>query len=598
MLFKSKSQKSIRYSLVLLALLCSITGVALAQEQSLTIEFVGLDGVLLDNVNKHVSLVSRLAEANQLRASERRRLQRSVANEVRQALEPLGYYKAQVRRDLGSPENVLRYVVELNQPVRIRSLDISLNERAEFTGDFASWRDSVDFKQGDILNQSLYESYKKTLLSQALKLGYFDASFTRSEIRINRELTDADVVLNFVTGERYKIGNVDIVWQLDEADEKSKRGLDKTVLDTLITLKEGTVYSADDVSKTQQNLLAAPFFSSAEVQLGEPDQSKLQIPIILKITPRKRRAFNLEIGAGTDTGVRGGIGFENRRINSAGHTVNARIGASEITRSVLLNYRIPKPTELIDSANVFASSSERVGGTRRYESDKIGTELQWEWQNADVVVGVEASRERSSRINERLLEVDRTTNLLVPSIGLARTKVDDVYFPSRGWSASITLRGASDALLSDIDLLQAKLDLKRLFPMGDGRLKLRLQMAGSVISEASELPESLGFLAGGDDSIRGYSFESIGVERNGETTVGKNLITMSAEYQHPIRDSLSLAVFVDAGDAFDSSADYKKGAGVGLRWRLPFGALRFDIASALDIDGDPFRLHFSFGTDL
>ena len=214
------------------------------------------------------------------------------------------------------------------------------------------------------------------------------------------------------------------------------------------------------------------------------------------------------------------------------------------------------------------------------------------------MVGVEASRERSSRINERLLEVDRTTNLLVPSIGLARTKVDDVYFPSEGWSASITLRGASDALLSDIDLLQAKLDLKRLFPMGDGRLKLRLQMAGSVISEASELPESLGFLAGGDDSIRGYSFESIGVERNGETTVGKNLITMSAEYQHPIRDSLSLAVFVDAGDAFDSSADYKKGAGVGLRWRLPFGALRFDIASALDIDGDPFRLHFSFGTDL
>ena len=127
---------------------------------------------------------------------------------------------------------------------------------------------------------------------------------------------------------------------------------------------------------------------------------------------------------------------------------------------------------------------------------------------------------------------------------------------------------------------------------------MRLSLVGSLIDESADLPESLGFLAGGDDSVRGYRFESIGVTQNGETTVGKHAIVASVEYQHPIREGLALAAFVDMGDAFNSNVDLKKGAGLGLRWRLPFGALRLDLASALDLDGTPLRLHFSFGADL
>lgn len=153
-------------------------------------------------------------------------------------------------------------------------------------------------------------------------------------------------------------------------------------------------------------------------------------------------------------------------------------------------------------------------------------------------------------------------------------------------------------MASDIDLVQVILDTKRLVPFATGRVKFRLKIASSIIDEATKLPESLGFLAGGDDSIRGYKYESVGVNRNGDVTVAKNLLVGSIEYEHPIKNDISLAAFFDAGDAFDSNADYKKGVGVGLRWRLPFGSMRLDAASALDMEGKPIRLHFSFGTDL
>ena len=584
--------------LVPVLLTCILASAVQAKEAVSSIEFVGIHGSLLNNVNKHVRLVSRLNDPDKLRASERRRLQRSVADEVRQALEPFGYYSAQVSRDLSADESVLRYVVDLREPVRINSLTVTLNGQDDFAGDFLEWRQAFSLKTGEVLNQVLYEQHKKSLLAQALKLGYFDANFATSEILINQQRTQADITLAFVSGQRYALANVAIVWRVDEAGALPKNRIDDKVLSPLISIKPGQLYSAEQVNKSQRALAEAPFFASVEVELGELDQERLQVPVSFKVSPRKRKAFNFELGVGTDTGIRGGVGYEDRRINSAGHTVNARIGASDIARSALFNYRIPQPREGLESANIFASNSERLGGIRRFESDKIGLEVRADWRDADLIFGLAASRERSSRLNDQRVEVDSTTDLLVPSVRWERNKVDDLYFPTKGWSASATVRGTNQSLISDVSLVQGELDLKRLFPVGEGRFKLRLRLAGSLIDDASKLPESLGFLAGGDDSVRGYSFESIGVERNGETTVGKKLIVISAEYQHPIREGLALATFIDAGDAFDGRADFKKGAGMGLRWRLPFGALRLDVASGLDLDGDPLRLHFSFGTDL
>ena len=120
------------------------------------------------------------------------------------------------------------------------------------------------------------------------------------------------------------------------------------------------------------------------------------------------------------------------------------------------------------------------------------------------------------------------------------------------------------------------------------------------IGNLSRLPKQLRFFAGGDNSVRGYGFESLG-ERNaaGAVVGGKHLLTGSIEYEHPVRDDWGLALFVDTGNAFNDwdSIDLKTGAGFGARWKSPIGPVRVDVAWPVDDFSDP-HLHLNIGPDL
>lgn len=584
----------------------------IANTSRVELSFKGVDGEILANIKKHVRLLARLQDPKPLSNGERHRLKRRIPKEVQEAIQPFGYYLAKVSLMPTDSVTKLVYKIVLNQPVRIDNISLSINGSPQQQKDFQSWLSNYSLKVGHILDQAKYDQHKKMLLAQALRLGYFDAQLTRSDIIINQARIGAEINMDFNTGSRYSVSEIKIVWQPSSAvDSEFTRRLNQGLLDSLIPIKAGAAFDSDVLAKTQRSLLTTPYFSTVSVQAGETNSATITLPILINLNARKRIAFSAEIGAGTDTGIRGGVGYENRRINSHGHNLSVRLGAGEIKRSSIVSYRIPRQRSAKDSLSFFAALEEELGNSRRFESTKIGIELLSSWNDSLLSFGLTASRETFSRnisdssVSTLLTEADsdsfstqQSTDLLMSSVRWKRTKADDFTFPTKGWSASVTLRGASKSVLSDIDLVQVILDSRRLIPIATGRLKFRFKLAASVIDESTDLPESLGFLGGGDDSIRGYSFESLGVNRRGGVEVAKNLVVASLEYEHPISNGISVAAFVDAGDAFDSNADYKKGVGVGLRWRLPFGSVRLDAASALDKDGNPFRLHFSVGTDL
>jgi translocation and assembly module TamA len=587
----------------------AITATKTSNSSRVELSFIGVDGEILANIKQHVRLHERLQDPAPLSSGERRRLKRRIPKEIHEAIQPFGYYLAKVALMPADSVTKLVYKIELNQPVVIDKLSLVINGSPKQKAHFQAWLANYSLKVGQVLEQAKYEQDKKALLARALRLGYFDAELVRSEMVINEARTGANINLTFNTGERYSVSQVNIDWQLTSASSTGfKKRLKQDLLNSFIPIKAGDLFDSDALVKTQQSLLATPYFSTVSVQAGETDLASVSLPVIITLSAKKRNAYSAEIGIGTDTGVRGGVGYENRRINSRGHNLSTRLGGSEIKRSMIVNYQIPRKRSAKDSLNFFAALEEELGDSRRFESTKIGSQRLRSWNESLLTFGLTASRETFTRNTSDPLSTalqpddtfatEQTTDLLMPSLRWERTKADDVYFPTKGWSASATVRGASKSVASDIDLVQVILDSKRLIPVGTGRVKFRFKLASSLIDEAINLPESLGFLAGGDDSIRGYKYESVGVNRNGEVTVAKNLVVGSIEYEHPIKNDISLAAFFDAGDSFDSNADYKKGVGVGLRWRLPFGSMRLDAASALDREGNPLRLHFSFGTDL
>ena len=116
----------------------------------------------------------------------------------------------------------------------------------------------------------------------------------------------------------------------------------------------------------------------------------------------------------------------------------------------------------------------------------------------------------------------------------------------------------------------------------------------------SELPASVRFFAGGDNSVRGYDFESLGpIDATGAVIGGSYLVDVSLEVDRLFRDKWAVAMFVDGGDAFnDTHIKLKTGVGIGLRWYSPVGPIRLDFAHPLDDPDKSFRIHISLGPDL
>ena len=126
------------------------------------------------------------------------------------------------------------------------------------------------------------------------------------------------------------------------------------------------------------------------------------------------------------------------------------------------------------------------------------------------------------------------------------------------------------------------------------------ELGSSLVNQLGDLPVSIRYFGGGDQSVRGYEYQSLGpLNELGEVIGGKHLLSGGVEFDFPIRANWKMAVFMDAGNAFDSFSDYqlKKAAGIGLRWLSPVGPIRLDFASALD-DDNKFRIHITMGPDL
>jgi translocation and assembly module TamA len=193
------------------------------------------------------------------------------------------------------------------------------------------------------------------------------------------------------------------------------------------------------------------------------------------------------------------------------------------------------------------------------------------------------------------------SRLLMPGIDWTKIRADNEIRPQRGYKIGLELRAAADQLGSDTSFAQAIARGKWIWPVPSaGRILVRVDAGATAERSFEELPPSVRFFAGGDNSVRGYDFEALGpVDENGEVIGGSSLATASFEYEHPVRARWSIAAFVDSGNAFErSEMDLKTGAGIGTRWQSPLGPIRFDIAHPFDDETEDWRIHISLGPDL
>lgn len=130
------------------------------------------------------------------------------------------------------------------------------------------------------------------------------------------------------------------------------------------------------------------------------------------------------------------------------------------------------------------------------------------------------------------------------------------------------------------------LDARSYFGMADDRIVLagRVQLGHVAGAGAAAVPTDYLFYSGGADTVRGFSYQSLGADLGGGNTIGgRAFLGASAEARIKATDKIGLVAFADIGHIgansfFDGGGGWQIGAGVGLRYDTGIGPIRLDAA--------------------
>lgn len=566
--------------LLLIVALLALPGWAAEPE----IELTGGTKALRENIRLHLRLAEESCAAPMWRLNS---LLAESDADINAAAQALGFYELTYSAKLVRNKECWGVDIALTpgQPVLVTELRIEILGEGIHDPVFRSLFDNPGIKLGNRLNHGRYEALKARFSSLAALHGYFDAEFVQSQVSVSVAQKSAAIALVYDTGTRYRIGAINLKHSILDAD----------FLQRFYNIQEGDYYDTDELLELKNLYNASNYFAVTGVA---PDLQALtdnKVPINIELEERKRRAYSIGAGIEADE-PRVLLGFEDRYLNQRGHRFNMDFAASDIKTTAQATYTIPMRRPAYEFLRLYTGYQKEETVTSVSEKYTYGSSYTYYQNNKWLQTYALDYTEEESTIGRML---PQSTNLIIPSWSLLRTKTDGSPYPQRGWSVLARISGSPKSLGSDFSFAQFYGRAKYVKGFAFGRILLRTELGITETLDVDQLPASVRFFAGGDASVRGYEYKSLGPQRDGEVIGGNNLLVSSIEYDYRFAESnWAAALFFDQGNAADDDRlEVKRGAGVGLRWISPIGPIRLDAAKALD-DEKAWMWHISMGPDL
>lgn len=573
-------------------LLCLILPPALAQggrSYTLDIEGAGSLSTLLD---AHLDLARRRDETD-IAPEELQRMVDIAPEQIRGLLATEGYFSPTIRPqlDLRSTPPSVRIDIVPGPRTVVDAVDI------RFQGSIASGshadpqrmerlRNEWQLAPGDAFRQAEWTRAKDELLKALLIRDYPAATIMHSEARIDPQKNSAVLSVEIDSGPAFTFGKLEI------------HGLERytrDMVDRLNPIEPGDAYSQDKLNELQARLEDSGYFRSAfatvDVDAAHPDL----VPVRLDLTENQRKRLSLGGGFSTDTG--------------------ARLQARWLDRNFLLrNWRLESELRIDRETSTLGGDvylpalsngwlngwlpSFGVHGERTNSSGEIDDKLQ-------SGVRIASPDKRDEKIWALNFYMDRQRigdtflnhrQAVLGSFTYTKRRLDHPLTPQRGYVASIELGVGVNGVFNESNMTRVVARSVWLAqPLPRWQSVLRAQVGQVFGGNRLTVPGDLLFRTGGDQSVRGYSYNSLGVAQNGAIVGGPVTAVASAELVYRLTPQWGAAVFTDLGNAANSWRDFrfKRGTGVGARWRSPIGPVNIDLAYGHAIN--EVRLHFSIG---
>jgi len=521
--------------------------------------------------------------------------------QVRELLQTEGYFapRVSVSRAPGRGNNEPdRVTLSVEPGTRARITRVTIEAEGELdigatagvahaAQTLAQLRRTWELPVGSGFRNPSWNAAKSAALGRLRATGYANASWSGTGADVDVAKNEVRLFLVVDSGPLYRLGSFQIEG-LSAQDPETVRNL--------AFAKRGAPVTEALLLDFQERLQKSGLFETASVTLDADPAKAPAADLNVRLREAPLQVYTFAVGVSANTGARASVEHLYRRVFGLPASSKLKVEVGQLRQAW--------DAEISGRPDAGLYRNLVGGAVERLVSD------------SDIVLSqqVRLGRTQDTQRIERLFYAgfDRSQREIIggaKSTALAWSgnfhggwrDLDSVVLPTQGETLSIQV-GAGRASGTNADSgwfarTYGRLTVYRTF----GRAwyaQARLELGTVVLGPNMVVPEALKWRAGGDESVRGYSYRSLGPLVDGAAGSGTALFTGSVELARPFLDSMpSLwgAVFLDAGNAADTFGGIRPvyGTGVGVRWRSPVGPLRLDWAYGSETRKG--RIHFSVG---
>lgn len=528
-----------------------------------------LNDILKDRVEIQTETLSKEKDEEQ-RARQEEYMEQTIRNDLLKGLHAKGYYSAKVNYRDGQKPFSGRYDIDYGKTYILSSIEVSppsfakhLNPEWLKTGDVLDARRVLDAQS------NINKSIQKGKCYFGLEVGH--------AVRLNPNKNTGALVFNVKAGEEGQFGDVRFT---------GNTSVRSSFLYKLIPWKRGECYRQEKVEAFKTSLMQSGLFTRADMVLPETPDKNSNVGITVDLRERAHRSVNAGLTYYSDEGPGTVLGWEHRNLLGASEKLTTKLGLSTLKQS--LDVEFTKPYFLRKDQ----SFTLNTGITRQQTDafDEMGVTAGGKitrsfGKHLSGSTGIDLTL---TRIDDATIDDARTHGLISLPQTLTFDTRDNSLNPVKGVLLTASAEPFFDTLGEADPFMKAQVT---------GSTYINLNKASSVVLAAKagygsiwgasieNVPATERFFAGGGGSVRGYGFQEVGPQRDGDPTGGLSLVNFSVELRAKPWEKIGGAIFIDGAnvseDSVPDTSNIALGVGAGLRYFTDFGPIRFDVATPL-----------------
>lgn len=521
----------------------------------------------------------------QMSATLLERLVVEAQADAREAVATRGYFAARVTSSIDrstTPWTVLLHV-DPGKPAHVSSASVAFSGPAADDPQASSLLERIrrewKLAPGERFTQEAWDQAKSGAARSLADWRYAAAHVARSRARVDPGSGEAALEVDIASGPPFRYGALEV------------RGAKRYPGDMVVALSpaaRGQLYEREDLRLYERRLLATGYYVSAQAAIVADAARAAEAPVRVSVIEAKSQQVETGLSFNTDVGPRLEARYSNLDLFNSAWRFKSELQLDSSIRQGRLDLDAP-PRAGGTWRSGFVQARESV--IQNEDNTEYSTGIAHNWG----LGGEPSALYASVHVEEQRISGELADHRHAVFFGYRTQfrRTDSWESPRRGYIVQVSAGGAPDALASQ-QFARATAQAMLFVPLGSNDFLVRGE-AGAVLAPTRRgIPSSFLFRTGGDRTVRGYAFESLGVREGDAVVGGRYLAIGSAEYTYWVRELWGIAAFVDAGNAWDSGRfDPAVGYGVGVRFRTPIGPVRADLAYG--VEERSLRLHFSVG---